>query len=417
MNSVLAPRRSERGQVLVIVAGGLVVIVAMVGLVIDGGFAWGRQRDTQNGADAAAKAGTVVVQHYIAGFDNPWPTPNDYAVACAVAASATATGVVVEEAEYVDFAGESLLPNPVLVGDCTADLGVAIPPGAQGVRARVSETFDTFLMAVIGVPTLTAVADAIAVVGTLQTITGGALPVTFPQTSEVCDSLGTPFTVQLDDKDATWEPYEILSSEAAADSSNLAIVPLCDTGPGSVGWLDWDCGQRLAESIEEPCPITILIPSWVHTQTGNVNNLEDELNSYAGNVVGTPEAEDSVLALPIHDFTCDEDLLDGPEPDGDPITACPSYDTWSGMGNNLWYHAPFWIGFKLDHAYTQGGDVECQSGPGSPVMVPPLPPGVGQGFPGCLKGWFVAHYPAPGSVGIGPIDPGEVQNLAVTLIN
>jgi hypothetical protein len=29
----------------------------------------------------------------------------------------------------------------------------------------------------------------------------------------------------------------------------------------------------------------------------------------------------------------------------------------------------------------------------------------------------VAYFPAPGSVGIGPINPGEVQNLAVTLIN
>ena len=46
--------RNERGQVLVIVAMGLVVMVAMVGLVIDGGFAWGQQRKTQNGADAMA---------------------------------------------------------------------------------------------------------------------------------------------------------------------------------------------------------------------------------------------------------------------------------------------------------------------------------------------------------------------------
>jgi hypothetical protein len=414
MNPVRAPRRSERGQVLVIVAGGLVVIVAMVGLVIDGGYAWSRQRDTQNGADSVAKAGTIVVQHYIGGLDTP--TPNDYDVACAVAAAAAENGVDVEEAEYVDYAGESLLPNPVLVGDCTSDSGVGIPAGAQGVRARASETFDTFLMPVIGMPTLTAVADAIAVVGTLQTITGGALPVTFPRTSEICDSLDTPFTVQADDGVAPWEPYEILTSEAAASSSNLAIVPLCDTAPGSVGWLDWDCGQNLASSITEPCSITIPIPAWVHTQTGNVNSLEAELNSYAGpaSEVGTPTNEDSVLALPIHDFTCDQDIPipEPPDPD-DSTTDCPSFPSWSGMGNSLHYHVPFWIGFKLDRAYTQGGDIECQSGPGSPMLVGPEPPGK----VGCLKGWFVAYYPAPGSVGIGPINPGEVQNLAVTLIN
>ena len=49
------------GQILVIVAVGLVVIVAMVGVVIDGGYAWGKQRETQNGSDAASEAGAVVL--------------------------------------------------------------------------------------------------------------------------------------------------------------------------------------------------------------------------------------------------------------------------------------------------------------------------------------------------------------------
>jgi len=400
MNPEPAPRRNERGQILVIVAGGLVVIVAMVGLVIDGGFAWSRQRDTQNGADAVAKAGTIVVQHYIAGIDTP--TPNDFDVACAVAGAAAVNGVDVEEAEYVDYAGESLLPNPVLVGDCASDLGVPIPDGAQGVKARASETFDTFLMAVIGVPTLTAVADAIAVVGTLQTITGGALPVTFPKESTYCDSNETVLKIQEQDNDPTkWLPYEIIT-EAQATMDNLAIVPLCFVEPGSVGWLDWGCGQRLALSITEPCPTTIPIPAWVHTQTGNVNALEDELNSYAGQVV----------ALPIHDFTCRQDILDDVEP-GETPGGCPSYGEWSGDGDNLYYHIPFWVGFKLYQAYTQGGDFECQTEPGTPVLEDPEP----RGAVGCLKGWFVAYYPAEGSVVIRRIDPGEGYNLAVTLIN
>ena len=39
--------KDERGQVLVIVAGALLVIVALTGLVIDGGYAWGQQRMAQ----------------------------------------------------------------------------------------------------------------------------------------------------------------------------------------------------------------------------------------------------------------------------------------------------------------------------------------------------------------------------------
>lgn len=393
---------AQRGQVLVIVAMGMVAIVAMVGLVIDGGYAWTRQRDTQNGADAVAKAGTVVIQQYLAG-DSPAPT--DFDVACAAEAAAASNGVVIEAAEYTDFQGEPLSPA-VAVGTC-AGVGIPIPVGAQGVKARTSETFETFLVSVIGFPQLTTEADAIAVVGALDAI-GGALPVTFPETSSTCDRVSpVDFTIRQDDGDGTWEPYEIID-EADADLTNIAIVPLCDIAPGSVGWLDWGCGQNLSNSITDPCEVLIPIPAWVQTQTGNVNALETELNLFAGNIAGTPEAEDSVVALPVHDFTCDQDI-----PDADPVTDCPSHPTWSGMGNLLHYHIPYWIGFKLDGAFTGGNDPECAAPPGSPELDNPDPPGK----VGCLKGWFVDQFAAPGPITIRSIGTGDDALLTVTLIN
>lgn len=400
-------RPAERGQVLVIVAVGMVAIVAMVGLIIDGGYAWTRQRDNQNGADAVAKAGTIVIQHYYAGDS---PAPNDYDVACAAAAAAASNGVVIEAAEYTDFQGDPLVP-PVAVGTCSG-VGVPIPVGAQGVKARTSETFETFLMPVIGVPQLTTIADAIAVVGAQDAITGGALPVTYPETSSTCDRINpVDFTIRADDGDATWEPYEIID-EADADDDNMAIVPLCDIAPGSVGWLDWGCGQNLSNSITDPCEgLIVPIPAWVQTHTGNVNNLEDVLNLLAGNDPGTPEPEDTVVALPVHDFTCRHDVPD-PRPRSD-CTGPPAFPEWSGNGNNLYYHVPYWIGFKLDGAFTGGNDPECGETPGSPLIENPDPPGK----VGCLKGWFVAQFSAPGSISIRPISPGETAPLRVTLIN
>ena len=54
------------------IALSLVVIVAMVWLVIDGGYAWGQQRKTQNGADSMAEAGAAVlaaIRRSVNGFD------------------------------------------------------------------------------------------------------------------------------------------------------------------------------------------------------------------------------------------------------------------------------------------------------------------------------------------------------------
>lgn len=50
------PDRHERGQVLAIFALGLVAIIAMTGLVLDGGSTFVQRRDMQNAVDAAAMA-------------------------------------------------------------------------------------------------------------------------------------------------------------------------------------------------------------------------------------------------------------------------------------------------------------------------------------------------------------------------
>ena len=271
--------------------------------------------------------------------------------------------------------------------------------------AEASQTFDTFIMQIIGFETSTSIADATAVVGTPQAVTGGALPITIPRVGETCDEPQTDFEVREDDLDGVWEPYEIID-EDDADGTNMAIVPLCDTNAGSVGWLDYGCGQNLSQSVLDPCDVFIPIPAWIQTHTGNPNNLQTEFNSYTGSQVGVPEADDSVLAIPIHDNTC----LDRPA-DSDP-TCEPLAPEHSGVGNNNYYHVPFWIGFKLDAAYIQGADVECEAAPGQPVLVDP-----DSGKYGCLKGWFVWLFDEPGPIGLGPISPGEEVSLAIALID
>lgn len=417
---IAAGRRSESGQVLVIVAAGLIGLIAMVGLVIDGGYAWGRQRSTQNGADAVAKAGTVVILEWLDGQPK---TTGD--VGCAVELAGAENNVELDIVEYTDHAGQLI---NVSVPPCGA--GGSIPATAQGVRSVTSQTFDTFLMSVIGIDELTATANATAIVGPI-TGSGVGLPVTFPQTMELCDDSGAIHTVRdwnEPDYDGTgandnvWSPYEILPTGATLNSSNLSIIPLCTAAPGSVGWLDFGCGN-LATQITDPCDIFVSIPGWVETHTGNINCCESELATYHGNQPGVFEEDgvdtdgnyDVPVKLPIHTTTCEE----APTPptwdsdgdgDLDMLTPCPG-GQWDGEGNNLDYGIPFWVAFVLDEAHVQGSDNECEDPPGNPQLVNP------SGLIGCLKGWFIERIGPPDSVTIGDVNPGDEVDLGITLIN
>ena len=65
MRNIRSSRDSH--QTLVIVALGMVALVAMVGVVIDVGMDRADNRGAQNGSDATAHAGAVVIMQYLAG--------------------------------------------------------------------------------------------------------------------------------------------------------------------------------------------------------------------------------------------------------------------------------------------------------------------------------------------------------------
>lgn len=406
----------ERGQVLVIVAAGMTILIAMVGLVIDVGHGWGQQRETQNAADAAAKAGAMQVQRHYA---SEVVTSGD--VGCAVEDSAAENQVELDTMVYTDFEGDALVPEMV-VADCGT--GGVIPEEAQGVRVVATQTFDTFLAGVIGVSEMTSRAAATAIVGTTPGICPaesgcGALPVTFPQNFGVCDDTEATYTVEKD-TDGVWQPYELVPEGAPLNASNLAVIPLCDVdSPGSVGWLDFDCGSNLQDEVGTPCNEYIPIPDWLKTQTGNINSAEDEMRTHTGDVPGTPanegvtiaQAEDEVLLLPIHTKTCDID-----PGDQDYCPPSPAIENqWKGQGDNLYYYVDLWIGFKIDAAYMSGGDVECKSPntQGQPILDSPVP----AGKVGCLKGWITGWYSAPGGIEAADLTPGQPVPLKVGLVN
>jgi hypothetical protein len=358
MNTGRRTRRDgEKGQALAIIAIMMTVLLAVGAMVVDGGNGMAQQRGTQNGADAAALAGAVVIAEKMGG-----QTVTDSDVSSAVSTAFVQNATDNSASYYVDY-------NNNVVG--TVGRGGSIPSDAGGVQTGGARTFDTFLAGIMGMNTWTATAQATAMAGALRSVCSAddgcsVMPVTFSIPITTCDGSNRPLRIGVD-----WPLVGLDIARADTTGRYESIVPLCKNGPGGVGWLDMGCGT-LRDSITTPCNSSFDIPTWLHTESGNVNNVESAVNAYSGNVI----------LIPMFDATC-RDV---------PNSGLPADCTDPGNGDNLYYHIPRFAQFLLDRAYIQGGNAaSCNSTPGSPLVG-------GNGGTSCFKGWFV-RYIRQGKVG------------------
>ena len=185
MNNVVghAPRRAggQSGQILIIAVLAIVVMIAGVALLVDGGNAYAQQRAVQNGADAGANAGAVVLAQRLSGIPKTGTEVYQAMVANAGLNSVSTT------AYYTNARGEPIGTggNVVAAVDAAQVVdGGAIPPNAQGVHNSGSRTFGTSFARSIGISSLVASAEAIAITGRL--VGGQFLPVVFPRWRRPC---------------------------------------------------------------------------------------------------------------------------------------------------------------------------------------------------------------------------------------
>lgn len=361
------PPSRERGQILVIVAAGMLVFIAMVALVIDGGHAWAQQRTTQNGTDAAAEAGAVVIARnlpYRAAGATPAFTDAD--VLAEINEIAADNDVVPDRAVYTDFDGAEL-------GIEVGSLGSTPPPAtALGVKVEAHKEFETFLAGVMGFGELTARTGATAHAGYVVEMPAGAvLPVTIPVTVPQCDSSNNLVT--------TTDPWV---------AEQEYILYLCSNGPGNVGWLDWTppgggCSETAA-SIENPDNPPLRIPDWHYVvETGNCNagTVQTALEGWIGRVV----------SIPIFDATCDS------KPPN-PHDVC---GTGPGHGSNQYYHFSNWIDVTIKEVHVNGGNAACLASNGST---------------GCLIVTFHSMM-GPGVLGAPAGGENELARVGVELID
>jgi hypothetical protein len=372
------PRRRERGQTLVIVALAMVAILAMTGLVVDGGNAFSQQRSVQNALDAASEAGAVVlVQNLPFKVQGQTGPMTDTDVLNAMVNVAGANSITSPTGEYTDMGGT---PIGVAVGS----LGNVPPPSvAAGVRATGSRNFSTYFAQVVGIGSLAATASATAIAGavdsTCTNLSCGFIPVTFPTSLTTCDGTNHQFAW------GNGGPYTKAAPPLAP--VNEIIMPLCSTTDGSVGWLDIvphsaACNGNgtsflACEILNGPTSV-INLPIWIATQTGNTNNInvQNALNTLTGPTPGLYEpGRDKQVTIPLYD------CLDNNVGQLSPGPSCPS-PAVHAVGNNTYYRIVGLATMILDKAYINANNPECNQAPGGPFAG-------GNGGTGCLKGWIV----------------------------
>lgn len=213
------PRKGQQGQILAIVAGGLMGLLAVAALVLEGGTLVLNRRDGQNASDLAAIAGThIVALNYTDGgrtqaqvfdaLDSSLEINN---------CGSTASAPCVWDANFVDAFLASLGP----VNDASSP----VPTGSVGVRVGVTRSPAAIVGRVIGRDSWQVSTTGTALTGKDSQVGGGTLlPIA------LC-GYGTVGLNECEEADGT-NAVEFLPGQ---------IYDLTDgkDGPGGFGWLTW----------------------------------------------------------------------------------------------------------------------------------------------------------------------------------
>jgi Flp pilus assembly protein TadG len=161
-------RRGEQGQTLVVVALLLMVLVGMLGLTVDVGYAYSERRQIQNAADASALNGAREMD---AQISNGNQAGADRQVLLAIQQYITAFNLTVNASGNVPASLRSAVYVSETLSTTYGTVGSSpngqIPAGAAGVRVVVQEPWTPFFLGVLGFTQFTITASATAASGTI----------------------------------------------------------------------------------------------------------------------------------------------------------------------------------------------------------------------------------------------------------
>lgn len=268
-------RDGERGQVLVIVAGGVITLLLLLGLVIDGGIAVFNRRDGQNAADIGALAGAREVADSQIGKE---AAPNVYqTIATSVAANDCASSGATPcswRAWYVG-AGTSASGGPADLSAVTP--GSSVPSNALGVRLEVNRQPGTFLSRLAGIGSWDVTTQATAIAWEPRMAPAGTLlPIAFKY------------------EPAGYNPGQVYDITNGKDA------------PGGFGWISWSGSNNagaLATSLCTPNNPSFYLPATFPADPGktNASSVRSCLDRWINETASTDPGSGQVVQIPIYE--------------------------------------------------------------------------------------------------------------------
>jgi Putative Flp pilus-assembly TadE/G-like len=206
-------KEKESGQLMIIVALGMVALMGFVAVVVDLGNAYSQRRLAQNAADAAAMAAVRMIR-----MSDP-STLGSFIHGEIVRVAGLNGNAQVDpvNTNYLGTTG-SILGQVNSYGGSLSDVA--------GVTVKTYISYNTYFAGIVGINTMTSGAHATAMSLAVDSVTGVAL---------------RPIAVREHPDGDSTKKYEVGSSYLLWDSKKES--------PGNAGWLDFDAGSNGAKEL------------------------------------------------------------------------------------------------------------------------------------------------------------------------
>jgi len=328
-------RRRQNGQILILFALMGTVLIASVGLVLDGGYALSQRRASQNASDFAALAGARVLSEFVAGDTNNGTDAN--------VKLAIENTININRGAPITYGSPS---GPVYVntnGTIVPSVGAAgsfvgngiIPTGAVGVQVTSTRTWHPAFLSILGFGNWSAAATATAKGGYAAGGPGGNV---FPAGVGTCFFGPDPsICPNAPQKTPCAGPINTTNPADPCYSQNLTPGNL--NVPGGFGWLKFGAtgkcsgyglGMDTNNGCQESAPF-----------------LQSEIgpppNSYGCCTKVGLGGADKIGSLPGNKASADCSYY----VTNQTVVVVPVWDVAGGTGANAWYHIVGFAGFQI----------------------------------------------------------------------